>query len=127
MGEKTATPEARPSAGSPQHIETHPGVCGGKPCVKGTRIRVWDVHAWHDLRGRSPEEIVAAFPQLSLADVHAALTYYLDHRDAIDQEMKETQAFVARLEAEQGPTRFSKLRDQLLKDPDGEPGQVSPG
>jgi uncharacterized protein (DUF433 family) len=98
------------------HIESLPEKCGGKPCVAGTRIRVWDIHVWHDLRGQSPEEIVAAFPQLSLSDVHAALSYYLDHREEIERQMKEAKAFVAQLETEQGPTRFSRLRDELMKD-----------
>ncbi len=98
------------------HIERKPGVCGGKPCVSGTRIRVWDVHVWHDLHGWSPEEIVVQFPHLSVSDVHAALAYYLDHCKEIESEMAEAEAYVARLEAEQGPTRFTKLRDSLLKD-----------
>ena len=87
-----------------------PGVCGGKPCIQGTRIRVWDIHVWHDLRGQSPEEIVAAFPQLSLESVYAAIAYYLNHREEIDREMKDAQEFVARQEAEQGSTRFSQRR-----------------
>lgn len=102
-----------------KHIESKPGVCGGKPCIAGTRIRVWDIHVWHDLRGQSPEEIVAAFPQLSLASVHAALAYYLDHREQIESQMKEAEDFVARMEAEQESTRFSRLRDHLLEDEDG--------
>ncbi len=103
-----------------KHIVSKPDVCGGKPCIAGTRIRVWDIHVWHDLRGQSPEEIVAAFPQLSLASVHAALAYYLDHREQIESQMKDAEDFVARMEAKQGSTRFSRLRDQLLKDEDGE-------
>jgi uncharacterized protein (DUF433 family) len=101
-----------------RHIESLPGVCGGKPCIAGTRIRVWDIHVWHDLKGESPEQIAANFPQITVADVHAALAYYLDHREEIEQEMKQADAFVARLQAEQGPTRFSRLRDELLKDND---------
>ena len=72
-----------------QHIESNPAKCGGKPCLAGTRIRVWDIHVWHNLRGQSPEEVVAAFPQLSLADVYAALAYYLDHREEIQLQAKE--------------------------------------
>jgi uncharacterized protein (DUF433 family) len=102
-----------------EKIVKTPGICGGKPCVKGTRIRVWDIHVWYDLQGQSPEEIVAAFPQLSLASVSAAIAYYLDHREEIEREMKEANEFAARQEAEQGSTRFSRRRDQLLKDKDG--------
>lgn len=108
-----------------QHIETRDNVCGGKPCVKGTRIRVWDIHVWHDLRGQSPEEIVALYPQLSLADVHAALAYYLDHREAIQRQVDADQAKVAQMEVEQGPTQFAQLRDELLKGKDGNADSVS--
>lgn len=76
------------------HIESKPAVCGGKPCIAGTRIRVQDVMVWHDLQGLSAEEIVSQFPQLSLADVHAALAYYHDHRAEIQRQMKEAEDLV---------------------------------
>ncbi len=110
-----------------QHIETRDSVCGGKPCVKGTRIRVWDIHVWHDLRGQSPEEIVAVYPQLSLADVHAALAYYLDHRIDIQEQIDADQTDIAQMEAKQGSTQFSQLRDELLKGKDGNADSVSSG
>jgi uncharacterized protein (DUF433 family) len=96
-----------------QHIEISSNKCGGKPCIAGTRIRVWDIHVWHNLRGQSPEEIVAAFPQLSLADVYAALAYYLDHRDEIEQQMKEAEEFVDAMRRKQGPTKFDMLKKAL--------------
>jgi len=110
-----------------QHIETHGNVCGGKPCVKGTRIRVWDIHICHDLHGQSPEEMVALYPQLTVADVYAALAYYLDHQQEIDQQANEDRAVVDQLEAEQGPTRFSQLRDELLKNKNGNGNSLSSG
>jgi uncharacterized protein (DUF433 family) len=119
------TSEAQPVL--QKHVESKPDVCGGRPCVAGTRIRVWDIHVWHDLQGQSPEEIVAVFPQLSLANVHAAVAYYLDHREEIESQMKEAEAFVARMEAEQGPTRFTRLRDKLLKDNEVDDDSVSSG
>ena len=81
------------------HIESKPGVCGGKPCVAGTRIRVEDIRVWHELQGLTPEEIIARHPQLSLADIHAALTYYYDHRDEIQRQCREAEDFVASLRA----------------------------
>ncbi|MEX2186418.1 MAG: DUF433 domain-containing protein [Pirellulales bacterium] len=69
-----------------QHIVVTPGTCGGKARVAGHRIRVLDVVLWTE-EGRSPEEIVGDFPQLSLADVFAALAYYHDHREQIDAEI----------------------------------------
>jgi uncharacterized protein (DUF433 family) len=86
------------------HISVDPRVCGGKPCVAGTRIRVWDIHVWHDLHGKTPEDIVADFPQLSLADVYAALAYYLDHQEELERRVKEDEAFADKLRREQGPT-----------------------
>ena len=67
------------------HIECKPSVCGGKPCIAGTRIRVQDIYDWHEREGFSPDEIVTKFPQLTLADVYAALSYYWDHREAIER------------------------------------------
>lgn len=81
------------------HIEVTPGVCGGKPRLVGTRIRVEDIFVWHELQGKSPNEIVADFPQLSLADVHGALTYYFDHRDDIQRQMREARELAATLKA----------------------------
>jgi uncharacterized protein (DUF433 family) len=95
-------------------IECTPGTCGGKPRITGTWIRVWDIHAWHDLQGRPPEEIVALYPQLSLADVHAALAYYLDHQQEIDCQMREAEAAVAEVAMQQTPTKYARLREARL-------------
>jgi uncharacterized protein (DUF433 family) len=95
-----------------QHIEINPAKCGGKPCIAGTRIRVWDIHVWHNLRNQSPEQIVADFPQLTLADVYTALAYYLDHRDEIEQQMKEAEQFADEMRRKQGPTKLDALKKE---------------
>lgn len=64
-----------------QRITTDPAQCGGRPCIRGMRIRVQDVL---DLlaAGLSRDEVVAELPDLELADVEAALRYAsarLDH------------------------------------------------
>jgi uncharacterized protein (DUF433 family) len=101
-----------------QHIESKPGVCGGKACIKGTRIRVQDIYVWHELQGKTADEIVSDFPQLTLADVHAALAHYWDNRDEIQQQMKEAEAFVATMKQKYP----SKLREKLA----GQDGERSP-
>lgn len=78
-------------------IESQPGVCGGRPCVAGTRIRVQDVFVWHELQGQSADEIVSRFPQLTMADVYAALAYYWNHRDEIQRDMQAESDLVTRL------------------------------
>ncbi len=55
-------------------ITTHPLQCGGRPCVRGMRIRVSDVL---DLlaAGLSPAQVVAELPDLEPADVVACLRF----------------------------------------------------
>lgn len=84
-----------------QHIQIDQAT--GKPCIVGSGIRVWDVYVLHERRGKSADEIVAAYPHLTLADVHAALAYYWDNKDTIDQQMKEADEFVQQLKAASDP------------------------
>jgi hypothetical protein len=42
----------------------------------------------------TPDEIVSHVPSITLAGVHAALVYYFDHIEEIQQEMQEERAFV---------------------------------
>ena len=81
------------------YIEITPGVCAGKPCIRGRRIRVQDVVVWHENLGLAPDEIVARYPQLTLAEVHAALSYYFDHVAEIRAAIQEDQAFADELKA----------------------------
>jgi uncharacterized protein (DUF433 family) len=50
-----------------------PGTCGGKPRLNGHRITVKQIVLDHQRGGTSPDEIVSAYPSLSLSDVYAAL------------------------------------------------------
>ena len=55
-------------------ITLDPDRCGGRPCLRGLRIRVTDVR---DLlaAGLTPTEIIGELPALELDDVRAALLY----------------------------------------------------
>jgi uncharacterized protein (DUF433 family) len=64
-----------------QHREITPDVCGGPPRVSGHRIAVEDIAIWHERLGRSVDEI-ATENGLTLAEIHAALSYYHDHRSS---------------------------------------------
>jgi uncharacterized protein (DUF433 family) len=98
-------------------------VCGGKPRIAGHRIRVQDVYVWHEKMGYSPEEIVARFPQLSLAKVYAALAYYFDHQEEIQQHIREAEAFVNAMKQ----TIPSKLQHKLAARDDPDAGSLPPG
>jgi uncharacterized protein (DUF433 family) len=90
------------------HIEITPGTCGGKPRIAGRRIRVQDIAIWHEWMGMSVDEIASGY-QLTLADVHAALAYYFDHREEVDQAIRDTDAFVEEMRRKTPPKLLEKL------------------
>ena len=64
-----------------QRITTNPAQCGGRPCIRGMRIRVVDVL---DLlaSGLTQEQVMEELPDLEPGDIGAALKYAgskLDH------------------------------------------------
>ena len=61
-------------------IAADPNQCGGRPCLRGLRIRVRDVL---DLvaAGAGREEILADFPLLEAGDISAALEYAAQQAD----------------------------------------------
>jgi uncharacterized protein (DUF433 family) len=75
------------------HIEITPGIAGGRPRIAGHRIRVQDVVIWHQDMRMTAKEIASDY-DLTLADVHAALAYYYDHREEIDKAIADDDAFV---------------------------------
>jgi uncharacterized protein (DUF433 family) len=91
-----------------QHIEITPGIAGGKPRIAGHRITVQNIAIWHERLGRSVDEIAAEY-SLTLADIHAALAYYFDHRVEIDRSIAEGEALAEALR--QGTA--SKVRQKL--------------
>jgi uncharacterized protein (DUF433 family) len=91
-------------------ITKDPGICGGKACVAGHRVRVMDIVLRHEDLGLSPDEILAVFPQLTLSDVHAALAYYFDNVDEIRNDIRRNDEV-----AEELRSSFpSKLKTKLL-------------
>jgi uncharacterized protein (DUF433 family) len=104
------------------HIESKPGVCGGKPCIAGTRIRVQDVYVWRELQGQTADEIVSSFPQLTMADVYAALAYYWDHREEIQNQMAQETAFVEAMKRKYPSVLKEKLAGKNAKDHPVPPG-----
>lgn len=70
------------------YIVRVPGVCGGKPVIEGTRIAVWLIAGWFR-QGYTPEKIHKMYPQLTLAQIHDALSYYYDHQAEIEKEIRE--------------------------------------
>jgi uncharacterized protein (DUF433 family) len=99
-----------------QHIVSTPGVCGGRPRIDGHRITVEDVAIWHERMGRSPDEIVSGHPSITLGDVHAALAYYFDNREQIDQAILDGQRFVEEMKAQAPPSLLQQKLQRMSAD-----------
>ena len=64
----------------PNRISTDPAVCGGRACIKGTRMRVRDILALL-AAGATREEILGDYPYLQDEDITAALDYAVRYID----------------------------------------------
>ena len=99
---------AESSSGLGGHIEITAGICGGKPRLAGTRIRVQDIVVWHERMNLSADEIASKHPQASLAAIYAALTYYHDHRSEIDEQMRRSDDLAETIRAAYPSKLFAK-------------------
>ena len=60
-----------------ERITIEPGKRGGKPCIRGMRITVYDVLSYL-ASGMTHEQILADFPSLTKEDILACLSYAAD-------------------------------------------------
>ncbi|HEV8715228.1 MAG TPA: DUF433 domain-containing protein [Candidatus Binatia bacterium] len=60
----------------------------GVAWIDDTNVKVIEVVLDKLADGLSPEEIHSEYPDLSLAQIHAALSYYYDHQTEIDAEIE---------------------------------------
>lgn len=79
--------------------------------VVGTRVRVSDIYALAEIQGYAPDAIVAQLPHLSLGQVHAALSYFFDHREQILQELREDDQFADLMRTQFGPGPLEQRLD----------------
>jgi uncharacterized protein (DUF433 family) len=59
----------------------------GRGWIDDTNVKVIEV-VLDKVGGMTPEEIHEAYPDLSLAQIHAALSYYYDHKAEYDAEIE---------------------------------------
>ncbi|MCB0137961.1 MAG: DUF433 domain-containing protein [Caldilinea sp.] len=65
--------------------------------------------------GWSPEELHFQHPYLSMGQIHSALAYYWDHKQAVDQDIERRLALVNSIERELPPSRLDeRLRKKGL-------------
>jgi len=71
------------------HITSDPSICGGSPRIEGTRITVRTIVIYVLHHGQTPEELITHYPDVNLASIYDALSYYYDHREAMDKDVAE--------------------------------------
>jgi len=64
-------------------ITIESGKRGGKPCIRGMRITVYDILSWL-ASGMSKEDIILDYPELEPDDILAALSFAADRERSID-------------------------------------------
>jgi uncharacterized protein (DUF433 family) len=71
-------------------VESSPGVCGGDPCIAGSRIPVWLLESYRRL-GMTEAEILANYPTLRAVDLVNAWAYVDGHAEAIERQIRENE------------------------------------
>lgn len=69
-----------------ERIVIDPGVRGGKPCVKGTRITVYDLLEYL-AGGMTEDQILSDFPYLAREDIRAALAFAAARERRVDNSV----------------------------------------
>lgn len=88
----------------------------GSYYIQGSRIPIIPlIYHWNN--GEAPESIQRKYPTLTLAEVHGAALFYLDHREMLDKHFaqirREEEAIQAEFEARNAPFREEMQRRQI--------------
>ena len=85
----------------------------GVPSIVGANTKVIEIVTLMNAHGLSPEEICHQLPHLTMGQIHSALAYYWDHREALDQDMRRRKEKVERMRREMGqPPIVKRLKQQ---------------
>lgn len=83
------------------YIVQDEGICSGKPRIDGTRMKVQHIALEYVHMRLSVDEICKSHPHITRGQIHAALSYYYDHQEEIEGDIKDDEEFAKRMEAEQ--------------------------
>lgn len=86
-------------------IDSNPKIHGGCPLIAGTGVTVRRIVIWYR-QGLRAEEIAYRIGNISVAQVYAALAYYLLNREEIDNDIAFEEAETNRIEALHKATRY---------------------
>jgi uncharacterized protein (DUF433 family) len=87
--------------------------------ITGTRVSLDSVVHEYE-QGATPEEIAVSFPAIRIQDIYAAITYYLNHREQVEEYLgqQEVDAEAIRRRIESAPDyqrKMQALRARILK------------
>ena len=86
----------------------------GIPWISGANTKVVEVVLDKLAYGWSPEEMHRQHPHLSMAQIHAALSYYYEHQDEVDADIERRDRYVEELRAQQkNPLTRAELEARL--------------
>ena len=80
--------------------------------ITGTRVSLDSVVHEYE-QGATPEEIAVSFPSLRIEDIYAAITYYINHREQVEEYLRqqELDAKGIRLRIESAADYQGKMQD----------------
>lgn len=85
----------------------------GVPLFEGTTMKVVELVMAQKADGCSPEELHFQHPYLTISQIHSALAYYWEHKEAVDADIARRGKLVERRREESGPSPLSdQLRDR---------------
>jgi uncharacterized protein (DUF433 family) len=70
-----------------EHITIEAGKRGGKPCIRGLRITVYDVLSWL-ADGMTDNEIIEDYPELTKDDIKACLSFAANREHSMSALMR---------------------------------------
>jgi len=80
-----------------EYVVRDEGICDGQPRIAGTRLKIQGIALEHGRLGWTPDQICESHSGITLAQVHAPLSYYYDHREEIDLSIHNDKEFSERL------------------------------
>lgn len=72
-------------------VQKTPGVCGGRACIRNSRITVWGLVNSHRL-GATDAQILENVVGVTPADLQAAWDYYREYSAEIDEDIRDNEA-----------------------------------
>jgi uncharacterized protein (DUF433 family) len=78
------------------------------PIIAGTTMKVVELITSVKAYGWSPEELLQAYPHLTLSKIYSALAYYWDYKAELDADMERRYQYAEKLRKEAGESQAAK-------------------